>query len=296
MYYIYKMCHTPTGRIYIGQHKLPKGKTPENDGYHGSGSVWKRIFKAHPDECVKTVLEFAENREKADELERKYIAEHRDLYGDLCVNLADGGARGAGWKLSEETRKKISDVQKGRTPWNKGKTGIYSEDTRKRMSDGQKGRTSHRKGKSLVEEYGEERAKEITKKVSLGHKGQTPWMKGKKHTAESRQKLSKSLTGRTSPRKGVHLSEETKRKISESKKSKHNIPWNKGKTGAYSEEVRKKMSDGHKGKTPWNKGKKMSEEFCKKNSEARKGKRLSEETRRKMSEAHKARRNRKENE
>lgn len=32
-----------------------------------------------------------------------------------------------------------------------------------------------------------------------------------------------------------------------------NKPWNKGKRGIYSAEARKKMSDGRKGKAPWNK-------------------------------------------
>ena len=45
-----------------------------------------------------------------------------------------------------------------------------------------------------------------------------------------------------------------------------------------------------KGKTAWNKGKKMSEEFCRKNAESHKGKYASEETRRKMREARKGRR------
>ena len=39
----------------------------------------------------------------------------------------------------------------------------------------------------------------------------------------------------------------------------------------------------NKGKQAWNKGKKMSEEFCRKNSESHKGKHASDETRRKMS-------------
>ena len=42
-----------------------------------------------------------------------------------------------------------------------------------------------------------------------------------------------------------------------------------------------------KGQIPWNKGKKMSEEYCRKNSESHKGKYASEETRRKMREARK---------
>ena len=65
--------------------------------------------------------------------------------------------------------------------------------------------------------------------------------------------------------------------------------WNKGKTGAYSEEAKRKMSEAMKGR-------KFSEEHKRKISKARKGqipwnkgKYLSEETKRKMSEAAKAR-------
>ena len=62
-------------------------------------------------------------------------------------------------------------------------------------------------------------------------------------------------------KKGRTLSEECRRKISES---------NKGKN--LSEETRKKMSEAHKGKSTWNKGKSMTEETKLKLSELRKGK------------------------
>ena len=64
--------------------------------------------------------------------------------------------------------------------------------------------------------------------------------------------------------------------------------WNKGKK--MSAEFCRKNSESHKGETAWNKGKKMSEEFCRKNSESHKGKPKSEETRKRMSEARKGKR------
>ena len=61
-----------------------------------------------------------------------------------------------------------------------------------------------------------------------------------------------------------------------------------------SEEVKKKLSEAHKGKPSWNKGKTLSEETKKKLSESRKGEKnprygvkVSEETKKKLSEAHK---------
>ena len=80
-------------------------------------------------------------------------------------------------------------------------------------------------------------------------------LKGKHLSEETRKKLSES-------HKGKRMSEETRKRMSESRKGL--IPWNKGKTawntgkhGIYSEETRKRMSESHKGK-PSNKSKKVS--------------------------------------
>ncbi|MCQ2087809.1 MAG: hypothetical protein MJZ37_07090 [Bacilli bacterium] len=40
--------------------------------------------------------------------------------------------------------------------------------------------------------------------------------------------------------------------ISRRHAGRNETPWNKGKTGVYSEETRKKMGESHKGKHPWN--------------------------------------------
>ena len=71
--------------------------------------------------------------------------------------------------------------------------------------------------------------------------------------------------------------------------------WNRGKK--FSEEYKKRLSEAHKGKkhneetrkkmSEAQKGKKMSEESKKKISEAQKGKKMSEESRKKISEARK---------
>lgn len=45
-----------------------------------------------------------------------------------------------------EVKEKISKTLKGRIPWNKGKTNIYSEETLKKMSESSKGKSSWNKG------------------------------------------------------------------------------------------------------------------------------------------------------
>jgi group I intron endonuclease len=69
---------------------------------------------------------------------------------------------------------------------------------------------------------------------------------------------------------GVKHSVETRIRVSEGHKGQ--IPWNKGKTGIYSEETRKKIGDAGKGRTSAMKGKNHTEEARRKMSLAKKGK------------------------
>lgn len=103
-----------------------------------------------------------------------------------------------GTKLSEETRRRISESLKGNTS-RKGK--IPSEETRRKMSESRKGEKNAFFGKT----HSEETMKKLYKSGTLFKKGMTPWNKGKT---------------------GLKLSEETRKKMSEAKKGK--IPWNKG--------------------------------------------------------------------
>lgn len=116
------------------------------------------------------------------------------------------------------------------------------------------------------------------KEEHMFKKGSIPWNKGKtKETdpriAETGRKIGQALTGKPSWRKGKPLTEEHKRKISESLNGRN-----------LSEEHRKKLSESHKGQIPWIKGKHHSEETKKKISIANKGKKRSDEFRKRVSE------------
>jgi hypothetical protein len=99
---------------------------------------------------------------------------------------------------SEETKRKISDLKKGRPSWNKGKkcdnisgekNGFYgkthSEETKNKISNSLKGRVSYNKGKSMSEEQ--------KKKISESHKGKPAYNKGKTISEEHKKKISESL-------------------------------------------------------------------------------------------------------
>ena len=89
------------------------------------------------------------------------------------IDRSGGGSAGKHFIFTEEHKQALSNAHKGHTPWNKGKTNIYSEETRKKMSAN--------KGKKFSEE--------TRKKMSEANKG-------KILSDEHKQKLSNSLKGK----------------------------------------------------------------------------------------------------
>lgn len=85
-------------------------------------------------------------------------------------NIAQGGNGGNNLnrKLSEETKAKLSKARTGKTPWNKGKTNIYSAQTLEKIGAATKIRTQ----------------------------GANNPMHGKSHSKEARDKMSKSRKGK----------------------------------------------------------------------------------------------------
>lgn len=67
--------------------------------------------------------------------------------------------------------------------------------------------------------------------------------------------------------KGLKRSDEFKKLMSDLKVGKE--PWNKGKTGIYSQDTIKKLSDARKSRVPWNKGKKCESLSGSKNPSAK---------------------------
>lgn len=111
--------------------------------------------------------------------------------------------RWPGYKLSEETKRKIGLANKGK---------VHSEEQNKQ--------TSERMKKNPLRYWLGKKRPDIGEKISKANKGRTAWNKGipmseeqKKKCSESRKKLFAS--GYILPWTGKPLSEERKRKISE---------------------------------------------------------------------------------
>ena len=97
------------------------------------------------------------------------------------------------------------------------------------------------------------------------------------------QKISEKLKGRKSWNKGMKMSDEFKRKNSESHKGLQSGEKNPMYGKHHTEEIKRKLSEARKEIPSPNKGKHLSEETKRKISEARKGKKCSEETVKKLS-------------
>ena len=227
---------------------------------------------------LEPIIELMEETDIKEEIyakEKEHIKNLRNKGVDL-TNLTDGGEGCFGYKLSDESRMKMSISKKKYFEENPQPSGVnsplygkkHSKETREKMSISQKGENAVWYGKHLTDE--------TKKKLSKTHKNN--W------TEEKRQKQSVRQLGRK-------LSEETKKKMSEAHKgikpselnrsiTSERMKLQKGKK--LSEETKRKMSDKKRGKklsretkdkiSKANKGRKYSAEYCKKISERLKGK------------------------
>jgi hypothetical protein len=119
---------------------------------------------------------------------------------------------GFGRHLSEETKKKLSKKAKDRTPWNKGKTNVYSPETIERIR------------RANLEKHFSEATR---KKLSESHKGRVLSKQHRQHIGEAHRGLPHyKMRGKIAWNRGIPASFEAKRKNSDAHKGK--ISWNKG--------------------------------------------------------------------
>ena len=189
---IYLRTNKINGKKYIGQVTTKRFKARQNKWNNlnlpYAGNVINNARKKYGIESFGfEILKECED-EELNKWEMYYIKELNTKvpYG---YNMTDGGDGTSGCTVSEETKRKISEANKGKTTWLKGKH--HSEETKQKISKG-------KKGNKLSEEH--------KRKISKGNKG-------KKRSEETRKKLSET-------RKGNKLSEEIKQKISEAQKGK----------------------------------------------------------------------------
>ena len=197
--------------FYVG-----KGKGNRAFALNGRNKYWNNIVNkcGFKSEILYDNLE----EQKALDLETKTIQEIGRK--NLC-NMTDGGEGLSGHKQSEEHKRKIRESNTGKK---------RSEEAKLKISLSCKGKIMSKETKIKISKFqkGRTHTKETKLKISLGHIN-------KKLSEEHKRKISEFQIGRESIRKGCKygaLSETHKIKISESLKGhKH------------SEETKRKMSE-----------------------------------------------------
>ena len=195
---------TPSGKRYIGitSRKNPNKRWKNGRGYEKGTAFRGAIDKYGWNDIQHNILLDDLTEKEAKWLENYLICYYWTFVGfkdSKGYNMTLGGDGSLGYVPTEEARKKISELNKGKTPWNKDKKcGPLSEQQKQKMSESHKGKTPWNKGKPSPN-------------------------KGKPISEEQKKKMSSSLKGRTSPFKGKTMSEDAKRKNSESHKGKHRV-------------------------------------------------------------------------
>ena len=242
---VYKITNTVTGDFYIGSSVNLRGRLSHhrlalNGNRHANMHLQHSWNKYGENSFTFETLELCEQA-RVLEREQFYIDNKKPTYNILPIA---GSCLGV--KRSKETKRKMSEAQKGRSinveqkrhmseasmgkpkPWLLGKH--HSEETKRKISESLNGERNPNFGKPVSEE--------TRRKLSEAQRGMPhPWAVGNqhalgyKHTEEAKRKISEAGMGRV-------VSEETRRKIGETKIGNTNMV---GKH--HSEETKQKMSD-----------------------------------------------------
>ena len=180
---IYGYTNLESGRMYIGQ-TLHQELRWNQHRYCKNPTGWHKDYQNNPDKYEYSVIEYDVPEDKLDEREIFWISffdSYRNGY-----NLTPGGdGLPKGYKLSDETKQKMSERKKGENNPMYGKK--HSEETRKKISE-------HHADVSGENHpmYGKHHSEETLIKM----RGENNPMYGKKHSEETRKKMSDAFKGR----------------------------------------------------------------------------------------------------
>lgn len=170
---IYKITNTVNGKVYIGQSvqlskRLYEHRRVLENNCHSNRHL-QNAYNKYGDVFQIEIIMYCDNEEELDYLERYYISCYNSMNPQKGYNKEDGGNLNK--HLSKETKKKMSEAQKGKH---------RSEETKKKISEA-------RKGRPLSEE--------TKKKMSEARKGENHPMWGKPHSEETKKRMSKARKG-----------------------------------------------------------------------------------------------------
>ena len=208
--YIYETTNLVNGKKYIGQMKYGR-KEP----YLGSGVALRLAIKKYgPENFSKQIICECDSKEELNKMEIYYIAQTDAVLSDRYYNMAHGG-NSIGLKHTKETREKLSEKAKNRSP-----------ETRQRMSDAQKGKILSEEHRNKIGAANRNRSTELRQQIGQKLLGRIvseetrKKLSEHKHTEETKKKISES-------HKGQKFTEEHRKNIStaaKNRKPKTNLP------------------------------------------------------------------------
>lgn len=166
--------------------------------------MWKRIYKKHPDECVKVILEVVSSKKEVDELEIKYIAHYKAVWGDYCVNIAKGGSGCAIKRFTEEELRQHSREQRKRY---QAAHPDYKPAKDKRNYE------RHREERLAYQYKYQQENREKVRARAKRHKDKKKLEKTYQWDDEQREAASERNSGENNPFYGKQHSEETRLKM-----------------------------------------------------------------------------------
>lgn len=220
-YKVYRHTNIENGKVYIGMTGKEDVNDRWRNGYgyfsydgrnypsHMQSAIKKYGWDNFESEVVYDGLSYQEATEKEVEL----IAKHNSINRLFGYNKHVGGFGGTpltketkaklseamtgskngmygivgkehpmyGRKHSKKTRLKMSEARKGREPWNKGLTGIYSQESRNKISETHRGNqynlgkkhtdeTKEKIGKSTKKQWESKEFRELVSNANIGNK------------------------------------------------------------------------------------------------------------------------------
>ena len=164
-FYVY-MYTSPSGKHYVGRTYRTKEKRAgaRGTGYRGCTAFWNAIQKYGWENFKYEVLETHISINDIDEREKYWIEYYHSSTNENGYNLVIPNKNNSFKTFTDEMRKRMSESCKGRTPWNKGKTNVYTQEQLNKMSESGKGKHSGINNPNYLKPMSDEVKKKISDK------------------------------------------------------------------------------------------------------------------------------------